>query len=116
MVIATGIGTGAGQYLAGNLTPDWRLPFVLVSVPAFFLVALYILTTENPKRGAAETVIRKIEQCKGEVVVSGSDNMITCGKFTSLFSQPSVVLIILQGLPGTLPWGYVINIIPYAYS
>ena len=35
--VAVGIGAGIGQFLAGLMSPDWRTPFVIVSVPAFFL-------------------------------------------------------------------------------
>lgn len=38
--IAVGIGAGIGQFLAGLMSPDWRTPFVVVSVPAFFLSKL----------------------------------------------------------------------------
>lgn len=35
--IAVGVGAGLGQALAGFLSPDWRTPFLLVSIPAFTL-------------------------------------------------------------------------------
>ena len=35
--IAVGIGAGIGQGLAGFMNPDWRTPFILVSLPAFVL-------------------------------------------------------------------------------
>lgn len=97
--IALGIGVGGGQYMAGMMTPDFRTPFLLVSIPAFILVAIYCYTTEEPPRGVAE----KILDSEGNLIAL--DDTITWAKFRKIFSRPTALLIIMQGLPGIFPWG-----------
>jgi len=99
LTIAVGVGQGAGQFMAGYLSPDWRTPFLLVSIPAFLLVALYCATTEEPPRGAAE-VLTDEHGNKVEV-----NDTITLEKFKKLISRPSVLMIFAQGIFGILPWG-----------
>jgi hypothetical protein len=57
--LAMGFGVGLGQLVAGLVGPEygWRLPFVLVAVPALALVLLYALTTSEPQRGGQERAI-----------------------------------------------------------
>lgn len=52
---ATGVGVAIGQSLAGFLGPTfgWRLPFLIVSIPAF-LCGIILLFTPEPKRGGKE--------------------------------------------------------------
>jgi Major Facilitator Superfamily len=63
-VVATGTGVGIamGQSLAGFLGDKygWRMPFLVVSIPAFFL-ALLVLTVEEPERGGKEAARLEIE-------------------------------------------------------
>lgn len=65
---ATGLGLGIGQGMAGFLGPNfgWRLPFLLVSIPAFFLAGICCFL-EDPIRGGKErSVIVAQEQLVGE--------------------------------------------------
>jgi Major Facilitator Superfamily len=54
--IGTGLGTGLGQGIAGFVGPvyGWRLPFLLVSLPAVSLGVLIALTVSDPPRGGME--------------------------------------------------------------
>ena len=58
---ATGIGVAIGQSLAGFLGPTygWRLPFLIVSIPAF-LCGFVLLFTPEPKRGAKERAVLSV--------------------------------------------------------
>jgi MFS family permease len=54
--IAQGAGIAVGQIVAGYLgaTHGWRLPFVVVAVPALLLALAVLLCVEEPRRGAQE--------------------------------------------------------------
>ena len=51
----SGMGMGIGQVIAG-LLPDWRLPFLIVSIPGI-LCSFVILFFDDPPRGASEEAI-----------------------------------------------------------
>lgn len=97
--IANGVGLAFGQSLANFMRPDFRTPFLIVSIPAFLIVALYVLTTTEPKRGQAELLVQDNTEALEQ------DHKISCTKVKKMFSIPTICLTILQGLPGTLPWG-----------
>lgn len=98
--VANNLGSTLGQYLSNFLSPDWRTPFLIVSLPTFILLAIYLMTTTEPRRGQAE----KLLQGRGDKVLEG-DHKITLSKLIQLMKTPSAALLILQGVPGTLPWG-----------
>lgn len=54
--IGTGIGISLGQGIAGLLGPrfGWRIPFLIVSIPALICAFLVLLWVEDPPRGAME--------------------------------------------------------------
>lgn len=53
----TGAGIAVGQAVAGFFGPiyGWRLPFLVVSIPALFTAALVLFTVPDPERGAMES-------------------------------------------------------------
>jgi len=57
--IGTGMGTSVGQGVAGFLGPTfgWRLPFLIVSVPALLCAAIVYKTVEDPERGQTEEAV-----------------------------------------------------------
>ena len=56
--IGMGAGISVGQGVAGFLGPiyGWRLPFLVISVPALFCAALVFFTVKDPERGTMERV------------------------------------------------------------
>lgn len=54
--IGTGIGIAFGQGLSGFIGPifGWRMPFLVVSVPALVISLLVMFTVVDPERGQAE--------------------------------------------------------------
>jgi len=54
--IGTGIGIALGQGIAGFVGPiyGWRLPFLIVSVPAIICALLVLITVRDPERGGNE--------------------------------------------------------------
>jgi MFS family permease len=57
-IVSFGVGAGisVGQAVAGYIGPTfgWRLPFVLISVPALFCAGLVYYTVKDPERGVME--------------------------------------------------------------
>lgn len=57
--MGTGIGISVGQGIAGFLGPTfgWRLPFLVVSIPALICAATVLYTVKDPERGCMEQVV-----------------------------------------------------------
>jgi MFS family permease len=148
--IGTGIGISFGQGLAGLTGPrfGWRLPFLLVSIPALMCALLVLFFVNDPPRGGTERAVQDfrddvqghltqvVEPVDNSVEIvplgrSGSsvasptdhsgqsnhesqlavDKSLGCKErwitFTELLSTPTVILALLQGAPGCVPWGIV---------
>lgn len=167
--IGTGIGIALGQGIAGFLGPiyGWRLPFLIVSVPAIICALLVLLTVRDPERGGNEEAYlqnscrfemdsmnendvplsdntrplskreplniggasfgEEDDDLRSEISSESSAPFTTCEKCSATIMQAidctawraqcqtlkmllrckSVVLILLQGAPGCLPWGVV---------
>eukprot|EP00879_Flechtneria_rotunda_P006260 GHRR01006579.1.p1 GENE.GHRR01006579.1~~GHRR01006579.1.p1 ORF type:complete len:583 (+),score=156.80 GHRR01006579.1:972-2720(+) len=100
--IAVGAGIGGGQLLAGVVGPatNWRVPFVVLAAPTLLLAIVLLFTAQEPPRGAFE------EALSGQLAAGAEySETITWHKLRLLLAIPSNWLIILQGLPGCLPWG-----------
>lgn len=154
-VLSMGMGVGAsmGQGLAGFLGPTfgWKLPFLLVSLPAIFVALCTSVVVPEPIRGGAETFLfvdggltnasessTKIHQGEwqplelespksgqrtssmtdaddptrtfGDVETRTSWKAVLLGQYQTLkvlLSTPTLVLALLQGAPGCVPWGIV---------
>mmetsp|Transcript_43633 Transcript_43633/g.105803 ORF Transcript_43633/g.105803 Transcript_43633/m.105803 type:complete len:838 (-) Transcript_43633:170-2683(-) len=65
-VVSAGLGAGisVGQAVAGYLGPSfgWRLPFLVVSIPAMICAALVYCTVQDPERGAMEQAVLDQQQ------------------------------------------------------
>ena len=90
MGLACGAGATIGQLLAGFIGPQygWRLPFLLISLPAMLCVVVVFMTTTEPVRKSVEQ--EKAAKDKESIADSRS-------KLYTLLSTPSVVLVLLQG-------------------
>lgn len=148
--IGVGAGISVGQGVAGFLGPrfGWRLPFVIVSVPAIVCALVVWLFVQEPERGASEEVMMRLRNvpkvesdeppnvysadqanistdlfsgsATEERLVAGSSGRLHrttengvssfglrkhLETFRSLLRTPTVVLALLQGAPGCIPWG-----------
>lgn len=56
--MGTGLGTALGQGISGFVGPTfgWRLPFLIVSIPALVCAVLLAFTVRDPERGSMEKV------------------------------------------------------------
>ncbi|MBW2091090.1 MAG: MFS transporter [Deltaproteobacteria bacterium] len=100
--LAMGVGIAAGQLLAGMIGPTlgWRLPFIIVAIPNFLLGLLFWLTVREPERGRTEESLKDLIE-KGQVYTG----RINWREYKNLFKVKTNLLVFLQGIPGTIPWG-----------
>lgn len=100
--LAEGLGIAAGQLLAGFIGPSmgWRLPFIIVALPNFALCLLFLLSVREPGRGRTEDALRDLIQ-SGAVYTGRID----WRKYRELFRIKTNIMVFLQGIPGTVPWG-----------
>jgi MFS family permease len=100
--LAQGLGIAMGQLLAGAVGPDmgWRLPFIIVAIPNFLLVILFALTVKEPSRGISEESLKDLIE-SGKVYTA----RINWKYYKELFRIKTNILVFLQGIPGTVPWG-----------
>ena len=138
--IGTGAGISLGQGIAGFVGPTfgWRVPFLIISIPALLCAAAVLFTVEDPERGGMEQAVREhrrrrdaeenqsssIEMAPlddqimsagdptgrhNEIVIDSPefDIRLHWATFLALLSTPTVLLALLQGAPGCVPWGIV---------
>jgi MFS family permease len=132
--VGTGLGIAIGQGVAGFLGPTfgWRLPFLVVSIPALTCATAVLFTVQDPERGGMEQAVREHRRQSPNEEMLASMEMAPLGgsrevsmeepilganeefdarvhwnTFWSLLSTPTVVLSLLQGAPGCVPWGIV---------
>ncbi len=92
--LASGMGIAIGQLAAGMMGDSfgWRLPFILFAVPNFILGAVFLFTVQEPKRGQMDHNVK-------------SFRISDFKDFSSLFKIKTNLLVFLQGIFGTIPWG-----------
>ncbi len=99
---AWGIGQLMGGLVAGMVvaTYGWRFPFILVALPNFALVPLFLLVAREPQRGAQEEQVQ-------ELMAQGIQykEKIRLRDLKPILTNKTNVLGYVQGIPGSLPWG-----------
>ncbi len=100
--LAQGLGIAAGQLLAGFIGPQhgWRLPFIIVGLPNFLFILIFALTVKEPARGKSEESLKDLIE-SGKVYTAKIDWKL----YKKLFKIKTNVIVFLQGIPGTIPWG-----------
>ena len=100
--LAEGLGIAIGQLIAGFIGPEygWRLPFIIIALPNFVLVVVYWLTIKEPPRGIAEVSLKHLIE-DGKVYTG----KINWASYRDLFKIKTNIMVFLQGIPGTVPWG-----------
>ena len=102
ITLVQGMGVAVGQLVAGFIGPEygWRLPFIVVAAPSFLFIILFWLTVKEPSRGIAEENLKELIQ--SGAVYTGKINF---SLYRSIFKIKTNVLVLLQGIPGCVPWG-----------
>lgn len=113
--ISWGLGMMVGPLLAAyGLTTayGWRFAFILAAVPNFVVAILFAVYAEDPQRGRTEESLAK---ALGEG--ASYNHRISLKDFIVLFKKRTNVMLFLQGIPGTVPWGLLTFwIITYFYN
>ncbi|KAK9830293.1 hypothetical protein WJX72_010834 [[Myrmecia] bisecta] len=106
--IAIGAGLALGQGIAGFVGPPlgWRWPFVIVAAPTIALATLMVLITSDPPRGAME---QALQEQYAHVKDFAYEERMDMAKLRKLCKIRSNICVILQGLPGSLPWGVLLT-------
>jgi len=100
--IAWGLGIMSGPILASYaLSTDygWRLAFVLAALPSFPLIFIYYFVATEPKRGRNEL------GAEHNLASKDNNTKFSLSQFKTVFSNKTNVLLFLQGIPGSIPWG-----------
>jgi MFS family permease len=100
--LSSGLGIAVGQLLAGLLGPSlgWRVPFLCVAIPGMLINLLFLAVAREPARGATEEALRAHIEA-GFVY----EERIRLSDLPQLLRVRTNLLILLQALPGTVPWG-----------
>jgi len=97
--LTMGMGIALGQLLAGTLGPThgWRLPFLIVGAPNVLLALVFLAVVAEPARGAQEAAFAE-----------GGEHSHGVGRWSDykeVFRTRTAIMVFLQGIPGTVPWG-----------
>ena len=100
--LAVGLGIAGGQLMAGMLAPShgWRFPFLVVAIPGLVLNLVFALLAQEPRRGQHEAGLKELFAA-GHVY----EERIRLSDLPDLLRVRTNLLLLLQALPGTVPWG-----------
>jgi MFS family permease len=137
----TGAGISVGQAIAGYVGPTfgWRLPFLIVSIPALICALAVLKFVDDPPRGQMEQAVLARTEENGIALMSmpsqsditsdpakvssqadrvvediycnhygsccSNDSMYYVRTLCKLLSTPTMLLAVIQGAPGCIPWG-----------
>lgn len=77
--MGTGLGIAVGQGIAGFLGPTfgWRLPFLVVSIPALMCATAVLVTVDEPERGGMEQAVLERKSAKTSDETANGNNAST---------------------------------------
>ena len=111
--IITALGIAAGQLLAGYIcqqnSKNWRLPFLILSIPNICIAVFILLTATDPPRGLLEidhSNAGTVGSWKHGIVVKYVES-VSSNKLGFLLNTSSVRLIYAQGLVNCIPWSLI---------
>ncbi|WP_045825733.1 MFS transporter [Teredinibacter turnerae] len=102
--LAWGLGMIAGPIFASialSTEYGWRLAFILAAIPNFPLAILFYYVAREPRRGQSESLLKTAKLDVGEEY----NYTIKSSDIRKIFANKTNVLIFLQGIPGSIPWG-----------
>lgn len=99
---AIGLGSVAGMVAGGygGAAWGWRVPFFIVSAPNFLFAFLFWVSVKEPRRAMSEEAFAGLIE-QGFVY----PRSIKFADYKRLFTIPTNLLLFLQGIAGTVPWG-----------
>ncbi|MCB1139708.1 MAG: MFS transporter [Leptospiraceae bacterium] len=110
--LAMSLGMGLGQLFAGSVAHDvifglegWRFSFIAVALPAFPIALLFYFFARIPQHGAADSAALGLGSSADSAALT-EEAPVTAESFKRVFSTRTNILAFLQGIPGTVPWGF----------
>jgi len=102
IILVQGLGIAAGQLLAGFIGTKygWRLPFIIVAIPNFILIFIFWVFVKEPPRAIAEESLKEL--IESGAVYTGKINL---SLYKNIFKIKTNLLVLIQGLIQSLPWG-----------
>lgn len=109
--ISVNLGSAGGQVMSSYMAPlyGWRTPFLFVAIPAMLSAFVLLLTVKEPVRGSKDYVNINGDD-KGEddaIRAEHTLETIDFHKCSRLFQRPTLILALIQGIPGCVPWGVI---------
>lgn len=100
VAIAAGtiLGILLGGYIGGE--GDWRASFLVASLPNLLFIALFYFLCPEAKKAASEEATRELVEA-GLVY----PKTIRLADYAGLFKVRTNLLLLFQGIAGTIPWG-----------
>jgi MFS family permease len=91
--IGTGVGIALGQGISGFIGPlyGWRVPFLIVSIPAMFVALLVMTTVVDPVRGGSEK-----EAIDGNITANKIDQEADFVDDAILINEPLEVTMLVE--------------------
>lgn len=96
--ISLGVGASFGMVLAAVI-PSWRVPFVVLAIPSILAIVLFYIFIPEVKRAEKE---EEFEQLISEGIEYSY--RIKMKDIVNIFKSKSYVFLLLQGIPGTIPF------------
>lgn len=110
--LAMALGMGVGQVFGGVVAHDvifglegWRFSFIAVALPAFPIAALFYFFAKIPRHGAADSrALGLADSVESDALAEEAP--VTADSFKRVFRTRTNILAFAQGIPGTVPWGF----------
>jgi MFS family permease len=102
--IGVGVGISLGQGVAGFLGPTfgWRLPFLVIGIPALLCAALFACLVTDPERGGMEDVVLMNRQRIETVLHSANEYASSAEETNGVDSRPSHLVKPVQRVSSSL--------------
>ena len=87
---------------------QYRAPYLIIAMPAFLLGFIVIFVMKDPKRGMKEEATIEYKESHDDVTTGQTDlykEKIDIEKLGEIFRTKTITLLIIQGIPGCIPWG-----------
>lgn len=102
--LAIGFGITGGQMIAGGMGPSlgWHAPFLVIGTAGLLLNVLYLVLGKEPRRGQNEAALR-------DFIAGGHayKERLRLRDLPGLFAVKTNLLILVQAVAGSVPWGMV---------
>lgn len=103
--LSIGLGILGGMLMAGVFARvNWRIPFIITSIPLILIAPIIYAALRNVKLGMAEPEIRKLYEAGYSYEYKIKIREVV-GVLRRTFT---IIFLFLQGIPGTLPWGTIV--------